>query len=73
MIGKPRMFDGAKPPWRDWSVVFEACAGTTNPNVAAAMANSKRPADPVITVNLEPGDGQLAMTLGVGAGRLTWC
>ncbi|CAK0890329.1 unnamed protein product, partial [Prorocentrum cordatum] len=64
MIAKPEMFDGAKPPWRDWSVVFEAFAGATNPNMAAAMARAKRVAELVLMTNLEPGDMQLSRTLG---------
>ncbi len=64
MIGKPEMFDGAKPPWRDWSVVFEAFAGASHPPLAAAMAAAARSANPVLVANMDQQGAEISRQLG---------
>ena len=55
-IGKPEQFDGVKPPWRDWSVVFKAFTGATNPDMAEAMRDAVRSQSPVLCSVLASAD-----------------
>ena len=64
MIGKPEMFDGAKPPWRDWSAVFEAFAGASHPPLAAAMAAASRSADSVLVADIDQQGAEISRQLG---------
>ncbi|CAK0874824.1 unnamed protein product, partial [Prorocentrum cordatum] len=60
-IGKPEHCDGTK--WRDWSVVFGAYAGATNPRMAEAFQRASRSAAPMFNATPEEDDVEISRQL----------